>query len=66
MLERVLELFAQGWVVEMGSYYGSSVAEDAEEIRECFEEAEEDEYLEVEVEIFEDEHRVELFTQDES
>lgn len=66
MMERVLELFAQGWVVEIGSYYGSSVVEDAEEIRDCFEEAEEDEYLEVEVEIFEDEHRVELFTQDES
>lgn len=61
MMERVLELFAQGWVVEIGSYYGSEVVEDAEEICDCFEEAEEEDYLEVEVEILEDEKRVELF-----
>ena len=63
MMDRVLELFAKGWVVEVGSYYGSDVIEDAEEIRDTFEEAEDDEYLSLEVEFFEQEHRVELFMQ---
>lgn len=63
MLERVLEMFAQGWVVELGSYYGAEVAEDAEAIRECFEEVEEDEagWLYVDVKFFEEEQRVEVF-----
>ena len=64
MMEKVLEMFAQGWVVEIGSYYGSHVVEDAEEIRDTFEEVEDDEYLSLEVEFFEQEHRVELFVQD--
>lgn len=64
MMERVLELFAQGWVVMIGSYYGESPAEDAEEIQECFEECEEGEWLSLDVEIIEAEHRVELFVQD--
>ena len=63
-MEKVLEMFAQGWVVEIGSYYGSHVVEDAEEIRDTFEEVEDDEYLSLEVEFFEQEHRVELFVQD--
>ena len=64
MMDRVLELFAEGWVVEVGSYDGSYVVEDAEEIRDTFEEVEDDEYLSLEVEFFEQEHRVELFMQD--
>ena len=40
MMDRVLELLAEGWVVEVGSYYGSHVVEDAEEIRDTFEEVE--------------------------
>lgn len=64
MMDRVLELFAKGWAVEVGSYYGSHMVEDAEEIRDTFEEVEDDEYLSLEVEFFEQEHRIELFMQD--
>ena len=61
MMAQVLEMFAQGYEVVVGSYYGDSVVESAEEIQDVFEE--EDEWVHVEVEIDEEARRVELFVQ---
>ena len=44
-LKNVLDFFAQGYVVYFGSYYGDSLMESAEEIREEWEDAETDEWL---------------------
>ena len=63
MMAQVLEMFAQGYEVVVVSYYGDSVVESVEEIQDVFEEAEEDEWIHVEVEIDEEAHRVELFIQ---
>ena len=60
-MAQVLEMFAQGYEVVVGSYYGDSVVESAEEIQDVFEE--EDEWVHVEVEIDEEARRVELFVQ---
>lgn len=64
MMERVMELFAQGWEVVIGTYWGESLVEESEEIREVFEECEEGEWLYLDVEILEEQRRVELFVQD--
>ena len=60
-MAQVLEMFAQGYEVVVGSYYGDSVVESAEEIQDVFEE--EDEWVHVEVEVDEEARRVELFVQ---
>ena len=61
MKDQVMEMFAQGYVVVVGSYYGDHVVESAEEIADTFEEAEEDEYVSVSVDVDEEARRVELF-----
>ena len=47
-LENVLDLFAQGYAVYFGSYYGDSLMDSAEEIREEWEDVETDEWLYIE------------------
>lgn len=47
-MEQVLEYFAQGYAVYLGSYYGESLIESAEELREEWEDVEDDEWLYVE------------------
>lgn len=63
MMAQVLEMFAQGYEVVVGSYYGDEIVESAEEIQEVFEEAEEDEWIRVEVKVDEETQRIELFVQ---
>ena len=63
MKAQVIEMFEQGYEVVIGSYYGDDVVESVDEIEEVFEEAEEDDYLELSVEVDEEAHRVELFMQ---
>lgn len=63
MMAQVLEMFAQGYEVVIESYYGDEVVKSVEEIQDIFEEAEEDEWVYVEVEVDEEAHRVELFVQ---
>lgn len=61
MKDQVMEMFAQGYVVVVGSYYGDRVVESAEEIVDVFDEEEEDEYVSVSVDVDEETRRVELF-----
>ena len=63
MMAQVLEMFAQGYEVVVGSCYGDEVVESAEEIQDVFEEAEEDEWMRVEIKVDEEARRIELFVQ---
>jgi hypothetical protein len=61
MLDEVLRLFEQGWVVVVEDYYGDYECEDADEIADAMEE---DDYRSVRVEVLEAEHRVYLWLSD--
>ena len=63
MMAQILEMFAQGYEVIIGSYYGDEVVESAEEIQDVFEEAEEDEWIQIEIKVDKEARRVELFVQ---
>lgn len=63
MMAQVLEMFAQGYEVIIGSYYGDEVVESAEEIQDVFEEAEEDEWIQIEIKVDKEARQVELFVQ---
>ena len=56
-MEQVLEYLAQGYAVYLGSYYGESLVESAEELREEWEDVEDDEWLYVESVDVDDETR---------
>ena len=47
-LEMILDYFGQGYTVYFGSYYGDDLMETAEEIREVWEDTEDDEWLYIE------------------
>lgn len=63
MMAQVLKMFAQGYEVIIGSYYGDEVVESAEEIQDVFEEAEEDEWIQIEIKVDKEARQVELFVQ---
>ena len=61
-LANVLEYFNKGYAVYFGSYYGESLYESAEEIREEWEEDMADEWLYIEsVDVDDDAHEVHVF-----
>lgn len=45
VMEKVLALFAEGYAVYIGSYYGESLEESAEDIVDVFDDVEGDEWL---------------------
>ena len=62
-MEQVLEYFEMGYKVYVGSYYGDQLLESAEEIKDCWEEAEEDGwlYIDDDVEVDDEEKKVIFF-----
>lgn len=65
MTEMVLGYFEMGYAVYFGSYYGEGLYETVEEIRECLEEIEDDDWLYVEsVTVDDDAREVRVFIGD--
>ncbi len=61
-LEMILNYFGKGFAVYFGSYYGDDLMETAEEIREVWEDTEEDEWLYIEsVNVDAEAHEIRVF-----
>jgi hypothetical protein len=61
MKDQVMEMFAQGYVVVVDSYYGIKTVESAKEITDVFKETKDYKYVDIAVNVDREAHRVKLF-----
>ena len=56
-----MEMFAQGYVIIIDSYYGNEIVESAEKIADVFKEAEDYKYVHIAINVDKEAHQVKLF-----